>query len=132
MVYTGVVETHAVDDAALRTQPEQARLRVAGLGTGRDRADLDETEAEMGQPAQIVAVLVQSGGKTDRVGEIQAHHPAGPGYPGFRDQPAQMIEQFEGGFVGGFGVLGEGQRTDQLVQHGVSRICRNLGNRSAG
>ncbi len=53
-------------------QAEHARLRVARLRPRRDRADLDEAEAQRQQRIDVRAVLVQAGGQADRVGEGQA------------------------------------------------------------
>jgi len=67
-----VVKTHAINNGVGRRQAEQARLGVARLGARRDRADFDETEAQRGQRGDAGAVLVQTGGQTDRVAEGQA------------------------------------------------------------
>lgn len=68
-----VVETHAVDDALVFGNAEEARLRVAGLRFGRYRADFDETKAERAQCVDVFAVFVESSGKSDRVGQIHTH-----------------------------------------------------------
>ena len=57
-------------------QAEQARLGVAGLGQRGDGADLDEAESKCRQTVYVFAILVESGGKSDRVGECQPHHGA--------------------------------------------------------
>ena len=74
LVAAFVVEAHAVDDALGRDDAEAAGLRIAGLGERRDRADFDVAEAEGAEGVHADAVLVHAGGKTDRVGEAQAHH----------------------------------------------------------
>ena len=51
---------------------EHAGLLVAGLRLGRDGADFDVAEAEGGRTAPAEAVLVESGGEADVVGEFQA------------------------------------------------------------
>ncbi|MNR15766.1 hypothetical protein D3C85_1323220 [compost metagenome] len=67
-----VVEAHAVDDGPVFGQTEQARLGVAGLRARRDRAAFHGAEAEPRQAVQRLAVLVQTGGQTDRVGHLQS------------------------------------------------------------
>ena len=58
------VEAQAVDQCAVLRQPEQPWPRIAGLGLGRHRADLDEAEAEpCARPAQALRVLVEPGGE---------------------------------------------------------------------
>ena len=70
-VEPGVVEPHPVDDGPVLAEAEQARLGIAGLGPGRDRAAFDEAEAEARQAAQGLAVLVQTRRQTDRIGQVQ-------------------------------------------------------------
>ena len=41
-----IVETHAVDDGFVALEAKQPRPRIAALRFWRDRADLDEAEAE--------------------------------------------------------------------------------------
>ena len=67
----GIVEAHAVDDGAILRQPKQARTRIAGLGTRRDRAGLDETETHPHQGAQRHRILVEAGRQADRIAEGQ-------------------------------------------------------------
>ena len=62
---------------------DQARKRIPEAGLGHDRADRQEAEAEMGQCADQLAVLVEPGGKPDRTGQIYAGKP-GP-QPGIVD-----------------------------------------------
>jgi len=64
-----------IDCLRLR-QPEQARLGVAGLGAGRDRADFDKAEAERAERFDVVAVLVQPCCKPTGLGR-SSHHGAG-------------------------------------------------------
>lgn len=66
-----VVEPQAVDQRVGLGQAEDARLRVARLRLGRDRAHLDEAEAHRAQPVDAAAVLVEAGGQADAVGELQ-------------------------------------------------------------
>src|ERR1700690_2090069 len=60
MIDAFVVEAHAVDEAMDRTQPEEARLRVAWLRSRRHGAEFDVAEAERPERIQIVAVLVKT------------------------------------------------------------------------
>ncbi len=73
MIDTEVVETHAVDDRLGFRQAEQTWLRVTRLRTRRDGADFDKTETQLGETIDGCAVLVQAGGQTYRIREIQAH-----------------------------------------------------------
>src|SRR3546814_6580073 len=70
-----VVEAHAVDDRAVLDQPEQARARIAGLRQRGQRADLDETEAEMRHRMRDTRVLVETGREAHRVGQGEARQP---------------------------------------------------------
>src|SRR3546814_15045581 len=72
-----VVEAQAVDDCLVARQPEHARLRVARLRLWRDRADLDEAEAQRQQRVDVGAVLVQPRGQADRVAEGHAEREIG-------------------------------------------------------
>ena len=71
-VDAAVVEAQAVDHRQVLGQAEHAWLRIAWLRPRRDRADLDEAEAERHQRVDVLAVLVQPGGAADRVGEFDA------------------------------------------------------------
>ena len=54
------VEAETVDDRRIFIKPEQARLRVAGLGQRRHRARLDKTETERQHRVHDVGVLVEA------------------------------------------------------------------------
>ncbi len=58
--------------AALGGDAEQARRGIARLRPRRDRADLDEAETESEQRIHMRAVLVETGGQSDRIGKAQA------------------------------------------------------------
>jgi hypothetical protein len=63
-----VVEAEPVDERFGLRQPEEARLRIAGLRSRRDGAALDEAEPERGESVDVRGVLVESGGEPDRWG----------------------------------------------------------------
>src|SRR5439155_19014237 len=52
-----VVEAEPVDERAVSLQPEHARLGIAGLCLGGERADLDEAKAEREQRGLTLRVL---------------------------------------------------------------------------
>ena len=82
-----VVEAEAVDDGAVRGEPEEPRPRVARLRARCRRADLEEAEAGATRAATAVGVLVHAGGEPERVRQRKAgerrreprrrHRPAG-------------------------------------------------------
>jgi len=61
-----IVEPHAVDDGAVGHEPKEARSRVSGLAERGERANLDVTESELTEADDGLAVLVESGGYTER------------------------------------------------------------------
>lgn len=63
-----VVEARTVDDRSVCGQPEDAGSGIAGLGLGRDRTDLDESEAQGRKFAERFSVAVETRRQTDRVG----------------------------------------------------------------
>nr|GLK39137.1 hypothetical protein GCM10017611_60070 [Rhodococcus wratislaviensis] len=75
-----VVETHPVDQGAVRGQPEQPGSRVAGLGLGGDGAHLGEPEAEGTPRVDAGRILVEPGGQTERRREVESEH----GVPQYR------------------------------------------------
>ncbi len=60
--------------SAILVQPEQARLRIAGLRARRQRADLGESEAQMQQRVGDAGVLVEARRHAERVGKVEAEH----------------------------------------------------------
>ena len=66
-----VVESQPVDQCMGFGQTEQARLWVARLGFGCDRAHLDKAKAHGSQSVDAASILVQTGGKTNSVGEAE-------------------------------------------------------------
>src|SRR3546814_14435594 len=77
MIDAFVVETEPIDDRAVCRKTEHARFRIARLWTRRDRADFDKAEAEPRPSVQALAVLLETGGQTDAIGEEQTQqlHP---------------------------------------------------------
>ena len=65
-----VVEAEPVDERFGLGQPEEARLRVAGLRARRDGAAFDEAEAERREAVDVRGVLVEAGGEADPVREF--------------------------------------------------------------
>src|SRR3954471_13570646 len=68
----GAVEAETVDDASVAIQPKQPWARIARLRARRDRADFDKAKAERQKVVRCEAVLVEPGGKPDRIGEFQS------------------------------------------------------------
>jgi hypothetical protein len=123
-----VVEAEAIDHGLALRQAEHARLRVAGLRPGRDRADLDEAEAERGQRVDVRRVLVEPGGEPDRIREVDAEYARRQGLRPARQQRVQAgaISQFDraqAGTVRGFGVQREQEGAGEGIKgHGGIRL----------
>ena len=49
------------------------RQRVGFLGAGRDGPDLHKSESERAEPLEVLGVLVQAGGDTERRRKVEAH-----------------------------------------------------------
>ncbi len=60
-----IVEAHAVDERAVRDEPEQPLLGVAGLRLPRHRADLDVVEAQHRHAVDGDRVLVEARGEPE-------------------------------------------------------------------
>ena len=106
-IYAVVVEAHAVDDALVFGNAEEARLRVAGLWFGRYRADFEEAEAERAQCVYVFAVFVESGSKPDRIGQGDAHEFDGLGSVVENRKQTEFVhfvERVESEMVGFFGI----------------------------
>src|SRR5262245_44308456 len=67
-----VIEAEAVYDGLIALEPEKARFWISRLRPRRDGTDLDEAKAEAQQGIRYLRVLVETGGKTDRVGELES------------------------------------------------------------
>ena len=71
MIDALVVESHAIDQRAAARRSEHARFRIAGLRPRRHGAEFDVAEAERPERVEIVAVLVESRGESQRVRKLQ-------------------------------------------------------------
>ena len=70
--WPSIVEAHAVDDRAVLLEPEQARPRIARLRPRRERADLDEAEAQPEHLLRHLGILVEARGEPDGRREIES------------------------------------------------------------
>jgi len=121
-VHAVVVEAQAVDQRFGFGQAEQARSRVARLGTRGHRSDLEEPESEGAEPVDVFAVLVQPRSKPDGIREIQAHDPhrhARRTSGGERSdaEPREDIEGVQAEAVRSLRVEREEQRPEGAVKH---------------
>ena len=101
---------------------------LPGCGARRRRADLDEAETERGERVDVRAVLVETGGESDRIVEAQAEHvdrqrlrPRGE-----QRVEARAVRGFDRGeaeIVRALGVEAEQERAGEGV-HQVSRRPR--------
>ena len=85
-------------------QAEQTRARVARLRTRGDGADLDKTKTGAIKRADGNTVFVETGGKTEAVGEGQPHQFNGFAAVVARHEDGHARQQGEGAVVGAFGV----------------------------
>ncbi|EWS63921.1 hypothetical protein Y695_02842 [Hydrogenophaga sp. T4] len=104
-----VVETQPVDQGVGLGQSEHARLGVAGLRFGRDRAHFDKSEAHGSQAVDTGGIFVQPRSQTDPVGEVQAGQGDRIVDPGFTIEAGQwrvlqLRDAVQREFVGGLGV----------------------------
>jgi hypothetical protein len=65
-------EAQSVDQPLFHRQPEYARARIPRLRARRDCAQLHEAKAEFWPDGHPLGVLVETGGKSNRVGKSQA------------------------------------------------------------
>ena len=109
-----VVEAEPVDDGTVGGEPEHPRRRIALLGKRRDRADLDEAEAEGKDRVRHLAILVEAGGHADRIGKVEAEEVlpqariAGGGGP-----KRHRRQRFQRQAVRGFRIEGEEERPEE-------------------
>ena len=84
---------------------EQPRTRIARLRQRRDRADLDEAEAEMKKRVGNLGVLVEARRKADRIGEVQPEGPhCKPRIVRLARKARRELEALDGESVGVFGI----------------------------
>ena len=81
-----VIEPKAVDRCLIRRQTEQPGPGVAGLRTGGRGPHLDKPETTVRKGMQGTGILVESGGKPDRIRHLQPSH--GGCQPGRGERPA--------------------------------------------
>jgi hypothetical protein len=134
LIHAGAVEAEPVDDAFVLRQTEHARLEIARLRLGRDAADLDEPEALAEHGMNHFSLLVETGGESDRIGEILVPQPDGKqaviGLPPLRHQAE--LERADHQIVGALGR----QRTEQwlhkaVVDHEGVRMAKSLAGATA-
>ena len=105
---------------AILIEPEEARLRVAALGQRRDGARFDKAEAQGQHRIDDARILVEPGGETDRIAELQPHDGGGEdGIVGFGAVSGETVFQSaQGRVVGAF----RGERVEsgecEAVHHG--------------
>jgi hypothetical protein len=115
-----VVEPEAVDQRLRLGQPEEPRLRVAGLRLRRHGADFDEAEAERAEPVDAAAVLVEPGGEPDPVRELEPRDGDRIGDARLRPQALHRralpaLDRFERELVRALGVEAEKQRAGERI-----------------
>ena len=114
--------------ASWRLSRKRRGLGVAGLGAGRDGADLDEAESHAAEGVDAVAFLVEARGEADGIGKLEAHaldRMGGPG-AGEAGEESELLgpaHALHGDVMGAFGVeleeaaAGEGINA---VKHGTA------------
>ena len=119
-----IIESQAVDQGLGLGQAEHARFGIARLRPRCNRADLDEAKSHGRKRVDVLAVLVQAGGETERIGKLQTHEfdaacrPAigqDRGHAGALDQ----LERSEGEVVRDLGIHPEQKAACQGIQHGA-------------
>ena len=71
-IHAVIIETKAINHRHLVFQAEQSRFGVAGLGTWSDRAHFDKGKTQSEEGVNVFAILVETGGKTNRVAQGQS------------------------------------------------------------
>ena len=113
------VEDKAIDHRFVGRETKQARARIAGLRQRRHRTDLGKAEAERKRCFNRLAVLVEAGGKADRIGKIEAkrlHREAR--IVGFRRAERQPGQRPDRNPMRGLGIEAEHQRPRGGVEAG--------------
>ncbi len=122
VIHPLVVEAHAIDDSAGFRQAEKTRFGVTRLCTRGDGADLDETEAQIRQSINTVAILVQPGSQPHRIGKLDAHHLHRRRHLTGRPELAKALaQQCQRQIMGLLGREGEQQGSGKGIQHGGIR-----------
>ena len=92
MVDAFVVESHAVHQCFAGRNSEHARLWIPALRPRRHGAEFDMAETHCAQCIEIIAVLVEAGCESERVGKLQSetpHREAGGHFIGRPQRPQQ-------------------------------------------
>ena len=115
-----VVEAQAIDQGFGFGQAEHPWLVVAGLRFGCHRTDFDEAKTHGAEAVDAAAILVQSGGQADPVGELQSGQLQGVFDPLLRPQALrrgvlQARQRMQGQLMGLLGVDAEQKRAGQGV-----------------
>ena len=113
-------KAHAVDDAAILGQAEQAGPGIALLRPRRDAADLDQAEADAEQGVGDLGILVEARRQADRIGQGAAPDLDGERRrirpPVGRQQPG--LERAQGQAVRGLGVETRQEEVGELIPGG--------------
>jgi hypothetical protein len=114
-----VVEAEAIDQRFGLGDPEQARLRIAGLRARRHRSAFDETEPERCEPIDVRGVLVESRCEADAIRKLESHggdrrRREMPGESVGRAAARREVETRERHMVRGLGI----EREQQRAKHG--------------
>ena len=113
-----IVESHPVDHRVIGREAKQPRLRISGLGQGRDRAHFGKTETEAKQRVGHLAVLVEPRRHPERAGK---GNPRNFGFERSAGRGARTcgkaLQRLDCQPVRRFGVKREQQGPDQAEEH---------------
>ena len=126
-----VVETHAVDDALGLGMRNRRGRRLPAWGPRRDRADLDEAEAEPGQTVDGSPFLSRPAARPTGLGNLRPMTSTGQAGTGLATRPAIPVASRRRPrpcrSVGGFGVEGEEEFADERIEHrAILPHCSNF------
>ena len=99
-------------------QTVEPRLRIAGARTRRGGSDRFEAEAGVVEQHRHLAVLVEAGGKAERIDEVDAHH------AGFQ-HGVGIVEHFTARPHQRRNVLGDLAELDHLVVRHIGRLIEH-------